>query len=459
MGPEGVFKVIDGRLERHLAEVQRFVRVPSVSATGEGIAETAEMVADKARSVGADVDLVRTGGNPIVAGRLDAGARRTLIFYDIYDVQPAEHPGWLVPPFSGSVIDLPGVGPSLVSRGAFNSKGPLIGFLNVLESFRNAEVPLPVNLRFLIEGEEEIGSPSLRPFMETHRSSYAGADAAYVPFFGQDLKGKPIIYLGVKGLVYVELTCRGGQWGGPTTDAHGQHAAWVHSPVARLIHALAGLVDRDGTAQPGWLPAEHGPTAEDEDLLRDLARTFDPEAQRGIIDAARFKFDDPLEALRSYLFKPSVNIDGIWAGYTGEGIKTVLPATASTKVHVRLVMGMRTGDVIEAIRRRLDSQGFGDVEIEVLAQYSPYKMSRSEPVIRALVEACQEQAAAAAELWPLRAGAGPLHLFPDVLGVPLAFGGIGSGGRAHSVNEYITVDGLRLFERGVASFLSKYGSE
>jgi acetylornithine deacetylase/succinyl-diaminopimelate desuccinylase-like protein len=140
-------------------------------------------------------------------------------------------------------------------------------------------------------------------------------------------------------------------------------------------------------------------------------------------------------------------------------MKTVLPAAASAKLHIRLVMGMRPEDVIGALRRRLDAQGFGDVEMQVLTRYSPYKVSRGEPMIRALIEACRDHCPVPVEVWPLRAGAGPMHLFPDILGVPFALGGIGSGGRAHAVNEYITVEGLRVFERGVASFLIRFGSE
>jgi acetylornithine deacetylase/succinyl-diaminopimelate desuccinylase-like protein len=169
---------IDAHQTQHLDRVRAFIRQPSISADGTGIPAMADLVAATIREIGGEASVMPTAGHPIVLGRLDAGAKRTLLFYGMYDVQPVEGETWMVPPFSGEIVDLPKYGPSMVARGVFNSKGPMAGFFNALDAYRATGQRPPVNVVFLIEGEEELGSRNLPAFVAAHRDALK-ADAAY----------------------------------------------------------------------------------------------------------------------------------------------------------------------------------------------------------------------------------------------------------------------------------------
>jgi acetylornithine deacetylase/succinyl-diaminopimelate desuccinylase-like protein len=174
---------------------------------------------------------------------LNAHAEKTIIIYGMYDVQPAEERNWISPPFEAEIHNLKGIGPCVIARGAYNSKGVLYGLFNVLETIQATD-SLPVNLIFTIEGEEEVGSPQFESFIRTRRDELRGFGVVDFDFL-QDLKGKVALILGLKGIVCMDLVCRGGQSGGPIgTSLHGSDSAWVASPVWRLIHALGSLTDR-----------------------------------------------------------------------------------------------------------------------------------------------------------------------------------------------------------------------
>lgn len=450
---------IDRDLDRHVSEVQRFIRRPSVSADSWGIGEMASMVADKIRSLGAECSLVETGKHPIVYGYLDSGADKTIVFYELYDVQPARESGWVVPPFAAEIVDLPGHGPSIVGRGAANSKGCLVGFLNTLEAIQRSGNRVPVNVIFVVEGEEEIGSPSLPGFVREHASELKSAECVFQPYFGENASGTTIIYLGFKGMVCLELTCEGGDWGGPRErDIHAMHSAWIGSPAWRLVRALAsmkGMKDAsEVTTVSGFAQAVRPPTPEETSLLNDLKDSFDEAVvlhEQG--GAKRFKWDglSGIELLKKYLYEPSLNLNGIASGYSSAG--TILPRQAKARLDIRLVPDMEPSQVIDAIRKHLCDQGYSDIRVDVLQAYPPSQSSLAERPVDALVRSARQLAPGPVQVWPRSAGAAPHYLFTRELGMPLAFGGLGHGGRSHSANEYVTVEGLRRHERGIAGFL------
>jgi len=419
----------------------------------------AELVASEIMAAGGTAEILPTAGYPVVLGEIDVGAPRTLLIYGMYDVQPVVGEDWLVPPFGGEVIDFGGFGPCMVSRGIINSKGPLVGFLCALRSLKAVEGSLPVNVKFLVEGEEELGSRNLPEFVRKHRDRL-GADGAWFPFYDQDIKGKSAIYLGVKGLAFLELTARGGEWGGPTTrDVHAMNAVWFHSPVWSLTHALSTLLSPDQTKIliDGLYDTVEPVSPEDEDLLERLGPSFRPETQLEEYQVKRFKYDLPAKDLaRKYLFEPSLNIDAFVSGPSGEGDKTVLPFEARAKVDIRLVPGMRPEQVVTQVKEHLRRRGFGHIEVNQHSGYPCSKGSIHDAANRTLLKACRALGYEP-ELWPLTAGAAPLYVFTEGLGIPLAMGGLGHGGRQHSPNEYATVEGMRLFEKCAAAYMVEFG--
>jgi acetylornithine deacetylase/succinyl-diaminopimelate desuccinylase-like protein len=456
-----VLAAIDDTFDRAIEDIRAAIRIPGVSKSGEGLDEMAAFVARSLRDLGAEVSLFPGQVAPIVEGELRSpSARYTLLFYTLYDVQPADPAEWTSPPFAAEIVtDGPGTR-RLVGRGAFNSKGPLVGFLAVVRAFRDAGVDLPVNIHFLIEGEEEIGSPSLEPHIRAHRERLRGCDGAFLPYFGTNTKGETPIRLGFKGLGFLELSVTGGGWGGPAKhDVHAMHAGWLASPGWELISALATLQTRDGRLTIDGLPEPPGPDEDDRELLAEAARDLRPETFLSELGAHRFKHGADFEAeLRHFLFDPTLNVDGIWIGSTPPGVEpaTHLATRASAILDLRFVPGMDVGITLDLIRNHLDRRGFGHVEMAIRSAYPASRCSSREPIVQALVASCRKHSDRVT-VWPIHAGAAPLHLFTDVLGIPFAFGGLGHGGRPHAPDEYLSVESMRDYFRGVTSFLFALG--
>jgi acetylornithine deacetylase/succinyl-diaminopimelate desuccinylase-like protein len=438
----------------HLALAQRFVRQPSISNEGIGMEEMAALVAATIRDLGGSAEVCPTAGWPVVYGRIDAGAPKTLLLYGMYDVQPAEEEDWIVPPFAGEIVARGDLGECLVSRGATNSKGPLAAFCNTIASIRAAGEPLPVNIIFLIEGEEEMGSSHLPAFVASRAGELRQADFAYFPAFRQPVLGPPIMQLGTKGLLYLEISCQGGEWGGPRSrGVHGAYAAWFASPAWSLIQALATMTHGDQITVADFFDDVVPPTPGDERAMARHAASFDFGEALAENDVARFRYDlPPHDLLRQYLFQPTLNIDGISGGYVGEGNKTLLPYRVAAKVDVRMVPNMDAATTVERLRAHLDRHGFAHVKLEVLGAYPWSKVDPDHPLARTAAEAFHRRGLDPL-VWPLNPGSAPLYLFYETLGIPYVVCGPGHGERAHSSNELCTVDGLLALEHWTAVFL------
>jgi acetylornithine deacetylase/succinyl-diaminopimelate desuccinylase-like protein len=450
---------IDDSFEDHLRRTRDFVRQPSISGDGTGIREMAQLVAGEVERLGGQAEIVPTPGHPVVTGEVDAGAPRTLLVYGMYDVQPVSGETWTTEPFGAEIIELPGVGRSLLNRGITNQKGPLIGFFCAMQSLLATAGSLPVNLKFLVEGEEELGSPSLPGVVERQREALA-ADAALFPAFSQDPNGKVVMYLGAKGTVHFEVTARGGDWGGPTSRGiHGSNAAWFHSPAWALVQALAGMlsVDQRRIAVPGIYDDVAPPSVEDEELLARLCETLTLDTYLRQNDVRRFKHPEQgADLLRRYLFEPGLNLNGIASGYVGPGTKTVVPHEARARVDIRLVPQMQPETVFSLMRDYLGQAEY-HVEAELLHAYTWSKSSVTDQANSVLLETYRSLGFEP-EVWPLIAGSAPFYLFTQRLGIPVAMGGLGHGGRQHSPDEYASVDGLRLFEKSVAEYVLRFGA-
>lgn len=458
---DDVLRQIELQFDAHLEQTRTFLRQPSISADGTGMRETTTLLVDWITRLGGQARVVETPLHPAVLGHIDAGKPHTLLFYGMYDVQPVVGETWMVDPFGGEIVDLPGMGRCVVNRGVMNQKGPLASFLNVLETIQQVDGGLPVNLKFLIEGEEELGSRNLPEVVQQHRSEL-NADACFFPFLSQSQDGKVISYLGVKGILFMELVARGGDWGGPTIrSVHGSNAVWFHNPAWRLLQSLTSMItpDQKHVLIDGFYDDVDGPSAHDEALLSKLAGTFDSQDQLAANDVRRFKYDlTGVDLLRKYLYQPTLNIDGIISGHTAAGTKTIIPHEARAKVDIRMVPRMDPARVIQLVRAHLDRHGYADIELHVEDAYKWSKSRIDDPPVRALLRT-YEELGHEPEVWPHLAGSAPFYLFTDVLGIPVALGGLGHGGRVHSPNEYATVDGLRDHERSIAVFIYRLAEE
>ncbi|MBO3842684.1 MAG: M20/M25/M40 family metallo-hydrolase [Candidatus Brockarchaeota archaeon] len=461
-----VYRQMEKDFEKHVENLLRFVRQPSVSPQNIGVRDAAELLREMAGGAGfRNTRLVETSGNPVVYGELDVGAPVTMLVYTMYDTMPADEPGWTVDPFAGEIRRVEPFGETLIARGAVNTKGPLIAFLNTVNAIVESGQEPPVNLVFAAEGEEELGSKNLPEFIRKCESQLKKADVLFFPGASQNSKGKAIVTLGVKGIVYFELELDGKHWGrGPTEfGIHGSNKAWVDSPAWRMVKALSTMVDETGNRVlvEGFYDDVKVPSEEDEALLSRLAETFDEQEVKERMKVERFIEDlHGVEALRKYLFTPTLNIDGLWSGYTGPGSKTLLPHRITVKMDVRLVPQMQVEKTMSLIRSHLDKHGFSEIRIRRLEEgYGWARMSVNSPYTKALLRALGEFNVEI-EIWPTIAGSAPFSMFAaPPLGLPFMVGGMGHGGLAHSPNEYLVIGeggptgGLLTMEKSFAAIL------
>lgn len=452
-----VARLVEARFDTYLERIRDLCRMPSVSATGEGVRDVAERVAEMVEEVGGSAELVETPGHPVVLGEVGgpAGAPR-LVKYGMYDVQPAEEPDWTSPPFAAEVRDLPGIGTAVVGRGVANSKGSLVAFFCAVEALRDTG-GIPVGLAFMMEGEEELGSPNLPEVVRARRDDLAGDAGVDLDLYGAPGGAAADLATGCKGLLSFELTCEGGEWGGPRSPLHSSEMAWIHSPVWALVRALDTLVGPDqDVVVPGLLEAARGPTEQDRVLLEELADGFDPEAHLAEAEADRFRLEGtPAELLEALIFRPTVNVDGLEAGYTGPGGMTIIPGRARAVLDVRLVPDLEPDSAAEAVREHLDAAGLQHVELRMLDSYPWGKADPTSAVARAM-RASYDAVGVRVLPYPMAPWCAPFYVFDRILGIPWVTGGVGHSGGAHAPDEFASVDGLRQHIVAAAEFLLSY---
>ena len=440
---EAVYAHIDQSIDQHVAELRRWMRQPSISAQNEGILEMAEMLRDDLRELGfREAELVATGGHPGVWGYYDAGAESTLLVYMMYDVQPVNPEDWDRPPFAAEFVENE-LGRAIMARGATNQKGPERAFLNALSSIIAVEGRLPVNLMIAAEGEEELGSPNYPRIVDAYEDRMREADGVLFPMSVQGPDGGTTMLLGVKGILYFEMESRGGTWGGPQhAEIHGSWKAIVDSPTLRLVQALASLTTPDGNTirVPGYYDGIRPPTLEEQELINGVAAQRNEQQARDAAGVARFI--DGLEgrdAIIETLYMPTLNIDGLWSGYTGEGVKTILPHIATAKVDSRLPVGLDPDQALAKIRAHLDANGFEDIAIRKLSGYPAAQTSVHSNLARAVISVYNKYAVDLA-VQPRIAGSAPFYQFTERLGLPLVPAGLGHGRGAHAPNEIFLIE-------------------
>jgi len=435
--------------KRHGEGVQRFqewVRQPSIAAENRGMTEGCELMMRLARDAGFQgVSRVPTDGQPGVFATLDADARRTFGLYFMYDVKQAEPAEWSSPPWAGALVDKPGFGKVLMGRGAVNQKGPQAAFLAALHAIRGAGKKPPVNLVLVAEGEEEIGSPH---FLQVVRRAEVNAAlrrcaGVFMPAASQDPDGTVTVTLGAKGVVELEIVASGEKWGrGPKKDVHSSNRARLDSPTFHLVQALATLVTPDGDpAIDGFADAARPATAAERAMLDTAAARLQESTAKRLLSADRWAHDLPWRAsLERFLFTPTVNIEGLVAGYTGPGGKTVLPHRAIAKLDLRLVPDMTYQGALTALKAHLSKRGFGDVEVNPSGGYDPTSTSSEAAVIRAELSVYR-RAGLNPILWPRNAGSYPGYVFTgEPLKLPAAHFGLGHGSGAHAPDEYFVIE-------------------
>ena len=437
---------IEKRHGEGVQRLQEWVRQPSIAAENRGMSEGCELMMRLARDAGfQSVNRVPTDGQPGVFATLDAGAPRTVGLYFMYDVKQVDPSEWSSPPWDAALVDKPGFGKVVMGRGAVNQKGPEAAFLAALHAIRGSGRKVPVNLVLVAEGEEEIGSPHFRQVVGRPEVSAAlkRCSGVFMPAASQDPDGGVTLTLGAKGVVELELVSSGEKWGrGPKKDVHSSNRARLDSPAFHLVQALATLVTADGDpAIDGFADAARPISAADRAMLDTAAGRVQESTAKKMLSADRWAHDLPWRAsLEQFLYRPTVNIEGLVAGYTGPGGKTVLPHRAVAKLDLRLVPDMTYDGAIAAVKAHLAKRGFGDIEVNPSGGYDPTSTPADAPVIRAEMSVYR-RAGLDPVLLPRNAGSYPGYVFTgEPLKLPAAHFGLGHGSGAHAPDEYFVIE-------------------
>jgi len=399
---------------------------------------------------GFEAQILETGGHPVVFAERAGTTDNTLLIYNHYDVQPAEPLElWTSPPFQPEERD-----GKLYGRGISDDKGHLVSRLHAIDAVLSVLGDLPCNIKFIIEGEEEIGSVHLPDFIEDHQELLA-ADACIWEFGGVDYREVPMLYLGLRGICYVELSLQTAD-----TDIHSGLGGSIFPNAAwRLTWALNSLKDQDERIRlPGFYDPIIPPTKKEIDLLAALPPVSQEYKERYGLKGFLKDYPDETALRTAGVYEPTCTICGLTSGYQGPGSKTVLPAKASAKVDFRLVPGQTPPQVLDQLRTHLDQEGFQDVQITYLGGGPAARTDPDHPFVKLVVDTSESAFGHKMQLDPMVGGSGPNYPFVHTLKLPVVTPGIGyPGSNAHAPDENIRIDLYLKGAKHIARILQAFG--
>jgi acetylornithine deacetylase/succinyl-diaminopimelate desuccinylase-like protein len=447
------FKKIDtylsDNLDKSIAELSKLVAQPSVGAQNLGLKECASLVGKMLKSRGFLVEIMDTGGAPVVFGERKGKSARTLLIYNHYDVQPPEPLElWETPPFEPSRRD-----GKLFGRGVSDDKGHIVARLFAIDSLLANEGELPCTIKFIIEGEEETSSVHLFEFVKKNRERLK-ADACLWEFGGVGQRDVPMQYLGLRGICYVELSVETAN-----IDVHSGLGGSIFPNAAwRLVWALNTLKGEDEQIRiPGFYDGVRPPSKRDLELMSALPEIAGEYKSRYGIKQFIKGLTGGVELRVEEVFTPTCTICGLTSGYQGNGSKTVLPARASAKVDFRLVPDQEPDDILKKLRAHLNAQGFSDVLITDLGGDTPARTDPDDPFVQLVSKTAEEVYEMPMQLVPLTGGSGPSYPFVHDLGLPVVTAGLGHPDtRAHAPNENIRIDLYLKHARHMARIIKEF---
>lgn len=441
--------------DKRMAAFEDYLRLESVSTEKRQIPETVAYVQTLIEEAGGEVKILDDlGGHPVVYGYFQASEggnpNKTLLFYNHYDVQPSDPlDEWKTEPFEPTVLD--GV---LYARGVSDNKANFMARLNALSILKESG-GFPCNVKFLLEGEEEIGSPNLGPYIEKYADLFK-ADACIWEAGSKDKYENYVVSAGMKGIAYFDLEVTTAN-----IDIHSSMAAIIDNPAWRMIHALESMKNSDNDILVEGFYDGVAPLSE-KDKEAAANQPFDAEKvkeQYGLTGKLITE-GGPVTESEALAFYPTMTVCGFSSGYTGPGIKTVLPKTAKAKLDCRLVPGQDPTHIHDSIRRHLDANGFSDISLTMVGAEGAQRTNLDDPFIDLVVQTAQAVYGEAnpVVVSPSMAGTGPSELFEKYLQLPIA--GVGAGwanSGAHAPNENIRLNDFYQNIAHMVTLLTAFG--
>lgn len=429
---EKAFTFIDKHLDQFINDLQQVCRQPSISAQNIGIRECADIIVEKFKSLGMSVKIWETEGNPVIFAEMKGNSDKTILFYNHYDVQPPEPiEKWTHEPFGAEVED--GI---IFCRGVADNKGPLYSRIHALETLIKTYGSSPVNVKFIVDGEEESGSPNLKPCIDAHREELK-ADLCIWENSYRDLEGRTDARLGNKGMVYLELKADTSK-----IDFHSGYAPVVPNAAWRLVWALSTLKDKDERILIDGFYDDVRPALPEEFKILQELPSMEEELKVRTGNNTLAGNVTGSEVTRRLLAEPSCNIAGIKSGYTLEGSKTVLPGKAFAKLDFRLVADQDPVKIQALLRTHLDKHGFSDIQIETKEKdLRPSKTPVTTPYLKLYKQAVSMVTDKQVRVFPTSPGSGPRYVFSDWTDMPMISSGTGNAfSQQHAPDENITLD-------------------
>jgi acetylornithine deacetylase/succinyl-diaminopimelate desuccinylase-like protein len=399
---------VDDTRDELVADLARFVAIPSVS-RGEaaGIAEAADFVAEELEAAGLECELCRTAGNPIVLADSGPADGPTVLVYGHYDVfPPGDASAWRTDPFEATLV-----GDELFGRGAGDNKGQILAHIKAVGALRRLRGELPIRIRFVVEGEEEVGSTSLQELVPERRDDLR-ADLCFYsdgPMLPDD---QPALLFGVRGALCIAISATGTR-----RDLHsGNFGGVAPTPLMDLCRLLSELADRTGRLASELCEGVTLPTAEERAALRALPLARDSVAEELGIPAADLPNDE--EFFERVMCRPAVNVCGVAGGYAGEGIRPAIPHEATARVDIRLIGDQDPDRLLEALREFAAERGYGNMTIDRISGYPGSRTPLDHPCARLVRDAVARGFGREPHLVPSLGGTTPEYLFTKVLGCP-----------------------------------------
>ncbi|MGB9937874.1 MAG: M20/M25/M40 family metallo-hydrolase [Methanobacterium sp.] len=447
-----VTEYVDKNLNAFIDDLKKICKIPSVSAQNEGIEETASKIVQIMQESGIESKLLRIeGANPLVYGEFKPKRfEKTIIFYNHYDVQPADPlDQWESPPFKPTIRD-----GKLFARGVADNKGNIIARVKAVESILKVKEELPVAVKFIFEGEEEIGGVSLPKYVDKYGELFK-ADMGIWESGDRHETERPTIKLGYKGIAYYDISVKG-----PNKDVHSGRAGLIKNPIWRLMEFLSSLRDKNGKILiEGFYDDIDQIKEEDLELLNQIP--FDDNLILKKYGLTEFESGCyGVDALKALYLKPTCNIDGIYGGYEGASSKTIVPSIASAKLDFRFLPGQKPENLFYNLQKHVKKYGFEDIDINYLYGYESAKTPASSVEAEIVKDATRKTYNKEPLIYPLSIGSSPIYNFINKMNIPTVSVGVEYwGSLVHSPNENIRLEDFKMGIKNIINIVDTFAKK
>ncbi|MBA7513795.1 Succinyl-diaminopimelate desuccinylase [subsurface metagenome] len=437
-------------------DLTNFLKISSYTLNKEAIIEAKDFIISYISDFCEDIKEIEGEINPLLLAKVKGKIKDSLLIYMMYDTQPVNKENkWISNPFGAEVTQLPKpldrLGNCVIARGAYNSKTPLLCFLNVVKILKK-EKKLPISLLLLFDGEEELGSPTLLKILENRKNLFNSCLGAYYPSMKQDLNGNSVLKLGYKGIL--SLTVRVTS---TNEETHSAFSSMVPNPALDLISLLSTIYSKD-KFKINSLRNPYHMTSDEQSMIKDLMKKIDLENIKNKAGITQTLEDDTKKSFVNYLFNPTFNISTLKSGYLEDGVKNMVANNAKCNIDIRFAHNVSINDIYKEIRKKVSNLArYSKSKIEFIKNigYERSKVKLDSILVKSLIKSF-DMLGISTHIWPISAAAAPLSKIQKELAIGFVVGGLGIGGFAHAPNEFIQINSIVNTKLSNYLFLQNY---